>query len=81
MSMCSEQFSYEEVAKMIAKEFLTVQEAETLTGRKAATWRRDVLERRIPYVKLGRLVRIPRAAIEDLIRRGYRKAIEQAESE
>ncbi len=66
---------------MISKQFLTVQEAETLTGRKAATWRRDILERRIPYVKFGRLVRIPISAIDDLIRKGYRKAIEQVEGE
>ena len=66
---------------MIVKELLSVQEAENLTGRKASTWRRDILKRKIPYVKLGRLVRIPRVAIEDLIRQGYRKAIEQAKSE
>ena len=66
---------------MIAKEFLTVQEAETLTGRKASTWRRDILQRKIPYVKIGRLVRIPREVISDLIRKGYRKAIGKAEGE
>jgi excisionase family DNA binding protein len=54
------------------KRLLSVSEAEELTGRKAATWRRDILERRIPYVKLGRLVRIPLDAIEEIIRRGYR---------
>ncbi len=66
---------------MIVKELLSVQEAENLTGRKASTWRRDILKRRIPYVKLGRLVRIPREAIEGLIRKGYRKAIEPTEGE
>jgi hypothetical protein len=50
----------------------TVFEAEELTGRKAATWRRDILTRRIPYVKIGRQVRIPCEVIQDLIKRGYR---------
>jgi excisionase family DNA binding protein len=54
---------------------LTVQEAEALTGRKVATWRKDILCRRIPYVKIGRQVRIPLEAIEDLIRKGYRPSV------
>jgi len=66
---------------MISKRFFSLQELETLTGRKVATWRRDILERKIPYVKFGRLVRIPKEAIEDLIHKGYRKAIEQVEGE
>jgi len=49
----------------------TVFEAEELTGRKAATWRRDILRRRIPYVKIGRQVRIPCEVIQELIKRGY----------
>ena len=44
---------------METKQLLSVKEAEKLTGRKAATWRRDILERQIPYVKLGRQVKIP----------------------
>ena len=55
----------------------TVFEAEELTGRKAATWRRDILTRRIPYVKLGRQVRIPCEVIQDLIKRGYRFPVEE----
>jgi len=56
---------------------LTVTEAEALTGRKASTWRRDILKRRIAYVKIGRQVRIPLEVIEDLIARGYRPAVSQ----
>ena len=59
----------------ISERLLTVQQAEALTGRKAATWRRDILKRRIPYVKLGRQVRIPVEAIHDLIRKGYRAPV------
>lgn len=61
------------------KKLLTVREAETLTGRKVATWRRDILCRRIPYVKIGRQVRIPMEVIEDLIRKGYRQPIPEPE--
>jgi excisionase family DNA binding protein len=51
---------------------LTVDEAEQRTGRKAATWRRDILLKRIPYVKLGRSVRIPEEVIESMIKKGWR---------
>lgn len=58
-----------------SKRLLTVHEAEALTGRKASTWRKDILRRRVPYVKLGKQVRIPIEAIEDLMKAGYRPAI------
>ena len=57
------------------KRLLTVFEAEAITGRKAATWRRDILLKKIDYVKIGRQVRIPLEVIEDLIKEGYRPAI------
>jgi hypothetical protein len=56
---------------------LTVAQAEAMTGRKASTWRRDILMRRIDYVKIGRQVRIPVDVIEDLIKKGFRPAIDQ----
>lgn len=56
-------------------QLLTVSEAEALTGRKASTWRRDILRRRIAYVKLGRQVRIPLEVVQNLIQEGYRPAI------
>lgn len=59
-----------------SEKLLTVFEAEALTGRKASTWRRDILRRKIPYVKIGRQVRIPIEAINDLIRSGYRSPVE-----
>ena len=55
---------------------LSVFQAEKLTGRKVSTWRRDIAERRINYVKLGRLVRIPLSEIERLIKKGWRDPIE-----
>lgn len=57
------------------KKLLTGGEAETLTGRKASTWRRDILLRKIPCVRIGRQVRIPIEAIEQLIREGYCPAL------
>ena len=57
------------------KQLLTVYEAEQLTGRKASTWRRDILTRKITYVKIGRQVRIPRKVIDDLIKAGWREPV------
>jgi len=57
------------------EKLLTVTEAETMTGRKAATWRRDILERRVAYVKIGRQVRIPLSEIERLIKEGWHECI------
>jgi len=54
---------------------LTVFEAEERTGRKASTWRRDILERRIPFVKIGRSVRIPEEVVDDLIAKGWRDPV------
>jgi excisionase family DNA binding protein len=57
---------------------LTVSEAAESLGLKEATIRRRILERRIPYVKLGRAVRIPLEAINELVKAGYREAIASA---
>ncbi len=54
---------------------LTVYEAEKLTGRKAATWRKDIARRTVPSVRIGRQVRIPLEAIEQIIREGYSPAL------
>ena len=55
---------------------LTLQEAEALTGRKVSTWRRDIFERRIPVVHLGRRqVRIQLSVIQALVASGYRPAV------
>jgi hypothetical protein len=57
------------------EELLTLAEAEMLTKRKVATWRKDLRLRKVPYVKLGRQVLIPREAIDDLIGRGWREPV------
>lgn len=54
---------------------LTLVEAEALTGRKVSTWRRDIFERRIPVVHLGRRqVRIQLSVIQAMVKEGYRPA-------
>lgn len=57
------------------RKLFTLKQAEELTGRKVSTWRRDILLRRIDYVKLGRQVRIPSEVIAGLVEDGYRPAI------
>jgi len=58
-----------------SRKLLTVFECETRSGRKASTWRRDILLRRIPFVKLGRSVRIPEEVVDQLIAQGWREPI------
>jgi excisionase family DNA binding protein len=59
-----------------SQQLLTIGEAAARTGRKVSTWRRDILLRRIPYVKIGRSVRIPIEVVERLIREGWRDAVD-----
>lgn len=58
-----------------SERLLTVLEAEARTGRKASTWRRDILLKKIPYVKMGRSVRIPVEVVDRLIADGWRDPI------
>jgi excisionase family DNA binding protein len=55
---------------------LTVGEAAERLGTSARFPRRLIAERRIDYVKVGRHVRIPEAAIDQLIRLNTVKAAE-----
>ena len=49
---------------------LTVQQAAERLGTSVRFPRRLIAERRITFVRVGRLVRIPESAIEDLIVEG-----------
>ena len=60
-----------------SEQLLTVGQTAARLGLKEATIRRYILERRIPYVKLGRAVRIPIEAVESLIVASYRPAIDE----
>ena len=62
--------------KKASEKLLTVFEAEARTGRKASTWRRDILRRKIPYVKIGRSVRIPIEVVDALIAQGWHDAVD-----
>ena len=53
------------------KRLLTLMECETRTGRKVATWRKAIARREIPFVHLGRSVRIPEEFIDALIKDGW----------
>jgi len=59
-----------------SKQLLTVVQVANRLGLKEATIRRRILERRLPYVKLGRAVRIPEEAVDALIASSYRPAID-----
>jgi len=61
---------------MITEKLLSVFEAEAITGRRASTWRRDIRERRVGHVRIGRQVRIPLSEVQRLIGNGYRPPVE-----
>ena len=52
-----------------SKDLLTVAEAAAVLGIKEATVRAWILKRKVTYVKLGRVVRIPAKELEMLIER------------
>ena len=58
------------------KRLLTLRECENRTGRKIATWRRAIARREIPYVKIGRSVRIPQEFIDELVVKGWREPVQ-----
>jgi excisionase family DNA binding protein len=57
---------------------MTVPEAAEAMALKSSTIRKWILERRIPYVRLGkRAIRIPRTWIEEQIHEGWHEAVRQ----
>jgi hypothetical protein len=58
--------------KPIEREYLGVDEAETLSGRSRWTWRRDCYEGRVASVKLGRRLLIPMSEIRRVMAEGLR---------
>jgi excisionase family DNA binding protein len=57
------------------KRLLTLMECESRTGRKVSTWRKAIAKREIPFVRIGRSVRIPQEIIEDLVSKGWRDPV------
>jgi excisionase family DNA binding protein len=58
-----------------SERLLTVFQCEDITGRKVATWRKAIAERRIPIVRIGRSVRVPHEYVQELIAAGWQDAI------
>jgi hypothetical protein len=56
-------------------QLLTLRTCAALTERKESTWRKDVLLKKVPVVRIGRQVRIKRRDLEAMIARSYRPAI------
>ncbi len=54
---------------------LTLAECEARTGRKVSTWRKAIAQRRIPFVRLGRSVRIPQEVVEEMIQQGWQDPV------
>jgi hypothetical protein len=59
-------------------EFVSVQGAETMTGRSRWSWRRDAYEGKIASVKLGAKLLIPMAEIRRVIAENTRPRIKDA---
>ena len=53
-----------------------IEQCAALGFWKEATWRKKVLRREVPYLKIGRSIRIPADFIEKLLRDGRRDPIE-----
>ena len=56
-------------------ELYTLRECANLTKRKESTWRADIRARRIPFIRIGRLVRIRKSDLNAMLNRGFRPAI------
>jgi hypothetical protein len=58
----------------VKPEFLSVDEAQLLTGRSRWSWRRDAYSGRIASAKVGRRLLIPLSEIRRLLNEGMRPA-------
>ena len=58
-----------------SKNLLTLKECEKLTKRKVATWRKAIAQREIPFVRIGRSVRIPQEVIDEMVTEGWRDPV------
>ena len=66
--------------KKESKNLLTLKECEKLTKRKVATWRKAIARREIPFVRIGRSVRIPQEVIDEMVHQGWRDPLKSPES-
>lgn len=63
------------VIAKVEPEFVSVQGAETMTGRSRWSWRRDAYEGRISSVKLGAKLLIPIAEIRRVLAENTRPRV------
>lgn len=69
------------VIARVEPEYVSVQGAETMTGRSRWSWRRDAYEGKIASVKLGAKLLIPVAEIRRVIAENTRPRLGQAGQE
>lgn len=62
---------------MTTRKLLTLREASDRTGHRESTYRSWVLQRRIPYFKVGRSVRIAESDLDQIIERARIPAREE----
>jgi len=65
------------VIARVEPEYVSVQGAETMTGRSRWSWRRDAYEGKIASVKLGAKLLIPIAEIRRVIAENTRPRVEK----
>lgn len=64
-------------AEMLEREWVSVAEAEALTGRSRWTWRKDAYVGRIGSAKVGKMLMLRLADVRDFMERGFRPAIDE----
>lgn len=65
--------------KRSTTKLLTLAELQAKTGKKISTWRKAIAEKKIPYVRLGRSIRVPQEFLDRLIEDGWHDPIERKE--
>ncbi len=58
-----------------SEKLLTLAECQELTGRKIPTWRKDIYMKKVPVVRLGRGIRIPKEFVDKLIADGWQDPV------
>ena len=61
------------------QELLTLKELASLTKVKVPTWRKAIAQRRIPYVRIGRSIRVPIEVVREIISSGWQDPIDLKE--
>ena len=61
------------------QELLTLKEVAALTKIKIPTWRRAIAQRRIPFVRIGRSIRVPIEVVREIISSGWQDPIDLKE--